>query len=467
MKKPCVLIIDDERHTREGLRRALSPKYEILLADHGERGLELLRTHSVDVVLTDLRMPGMDGMTFIRRATALPMPPLIIMLTAYGTLQTAVEAMKVGAYDYLMKPVDLDNLEMVIERGLESRRLRNENETLRNELDRRYGVHSIVGNSPVMVEVLETVQQVARARTTVLLTGESGVGKELIAQAIHRISPRSTKPFVAVHCASLNPNLLESELFGHEKGAFTSAHERRIGRFERADGGTLFLDEIGEIDASIQVKLLRVLETRTFERVGGNVPIEVDVRLITATNRDLKGLVDAGRFREDLYYRLNVVEIRVPPLREHKEDIPLLLDHYLRVFVEENAKPLNGFTREALKVLTAYSWPGNVRELRNTVERMVVMARGTSLTLNDVPADLRQAVADSIQAGDADANGEASDPAAAPTLDITENERALIVRALRECNGNKSEAARKLGISRRTLHRRIHQYGLESFQPAL
>ncbi|NOY81974.1 MAG: sigma-54-dependent Fis family transcriptional regulator [Kiritimatiellaeota bacterium] len=465
MKKPCVLIIDDERHTREGLQRALSPKYEILLAGHGERGLELLRTHSVDVVLTDLRMPGMDGMTFIRRATALPMPPLIVMLTAYGTLQTAVEAMKVGAYDYLMKPVDLDNLEMVIERGLESRRLRNENETLRKELDRRYGVHNIVGNSPVMAEVLETVQQVARARTTVLLSGESGVGKELIAQAIHRISPRSSKPFVAVHCASLNPNLLESELFGHEKGAFTGAHERRIGRFERADGGTLFLDEIGEIDASIQVKLLRVLETHTFERVGGNVSIEVDVRLVTATNRDLKELVDAGHFREDLYYRLNVVHIRVPPLREHKEDIPLLLDHYLRVFVEENGKPLNGFTREALKVLTAYSWPGNVRELRNTVERMVVMARGTSLTLNDVPAELRQAVADSIEAGEENANGESFDPAPAPTLDITENERALIVRALRECNGNKSEAARKLGISRRTLHRRIHQYGLESFQP--
>ncbi len=466
-KKACILIVDDELHTREGLRRALSPEYEVLTTDNGRTALEILQTRAVDIVLTDLRMPGMDGMTFTRRATALPDPPLIIMLTAYGTVQNAIQAMKMGAYDYLMKPVDLDNLEMVIHRGLETRRLKRENAELRRALDERSGLEGIIGNSPPMIEVLEMIRQVAPARTTVLITGESGVGKELVARAIHRLSPRATHPFLAVHCAALNPNLLESELFGHEKGAFTGAHERRIGRFEAADGGTLFLDEIGEIDAAIQVKLLRVLESRSLERVGGTHPIEVDVRLITATNQDLKRLVDAGRFREDLYYRLNVVHIHIPPLRERPEDIPILLDHFLRRFTRENQKQINGFTKEALKILNVYSWPGNVRELRNAVERMVVMARGTSLTLGDVPADIRQAVAEQLadsESGAAETPGAESGPpgeiAPEPTLDITENERNLIVRALEQCNGNRSAAARKLGISRRTLHRKLHRYGL-------
>jgi len=470
MKKPRILIVEDEPHTREGLRMALEEKYEVLVAEDGQKGLDILREIPVDVVLTDLRMPGIDGLTFIKRATSLPDPPLIVMLTAYGTLQTAVEAMKIGAYDYLMKPVDLDNLEMIIERGLETRRLRNENESLRRELDERYGLKYIIGQSRAMIEILDTVRQVAPTRSTVLITGESGVGKELIARAIHQLSPRAQKPFVVVHCAALNPNLLESELFGHEKGSFTGAHERRIGRFEAADGGDIFLDEIGEIDLSIQIKLLRVLETRTFERVGGTVPIEVDVRVIAATNRDLKQLVDAGRFREDLYYRLNVVHIHIPPLRERKEDIPLLLNYFVRKFAEENGKVVNGFSKEALKILTAYSWPGNVRELRNVVERMVVMARGTSLTLSDVPPDIRQAVAEQLEhneatsdVSDVSAPGREENDAPSPSdpgLDITANERRLIMKALEECNGNRTQAARLLGISRRTLIRKLHKYGI-------
>ncbi len=457
--RPTVLVIDDELNTREGLRRALSHKYTILLAESAERGSELLRQHRTDVVLTDLRMPGMDGMTFTRRVTAAEDAPLVIMLTAYGNVQTAVEAMKVGAYDYLTKPINLDNLEMVIERGLDSRRLRVENEALQRELDVRYGMDSIIGKSKAMTQVLETVHQVADARSTVLLTGESGTGKELIAHVLHRLGPRCDKPYVVIHCAALNPNLLESELFGHEKGAYTGAHERVIGRFEKADGGTLFLDEIGEIDASTQIKLLRVLETRAFERVGGTEPIEVDVRVIAATNRDLKALVAEGTFREDLYYRLNVVNVHLPPVRSRVDDIPLLLDHFLRKAAEENGKSLNGFTPEAVKVLCAYRWPGNVREIRNCVERMVVMSRGASLTLNDVPVELRTAVADTFAEQPQQASAVAHTEQA--MLDIDANERNLIIRALRETNGNRTAAAKVLGISRRTLHRKLHTYGLE------
>jgi len=452
--KPTILIIDDEKNTRDGLRRAFEHKYAILLAEDAGRGLRLLAEQPVDVVLTDLRMPGIDGMAFTREVTSRENAPLVVMLTAYGTLQTAVDAMKIGAYDYLTKPVDLDNLEMVIDRGLESRRLREENRRLRVELDSRFGFDSLVGNSKAMLDVFDMARQVASARSTVLITGESGTGKELIAHAIHRLSGRVEQPFVVVHCASLNENLLESELFGHEKGAYTSAHQRASGRFERAHGGSLFLDEIGEINASTQIKLLRVLETHTFERVGGNEPIEVDVRLIAATNRDLRRLVDEGRFREDLYYRLNVVNIHIPPLRERGDDVPLLLSYYLQRSATENGKTLSGFTSEAMKVLSAYHWPGNVRELRNSVERMVVMARGSALTLKDVPSEIRNGVAVALEGHDAAAP-------TTPPLDMDANEKQLILRALHETRGNRTAAAKALGISRRTLHRKLHTYGLE------
>ncbi|MDD4099446.1 MAG: sigma-54 dependent transcriptional regulator, partial [Lentisphaeria bacterium] len=336
--KPTILIIDDERNTREGIKLALEDKYSILLAEDGLRGLALLKDKKVDIVLTDLRMPGLDGMDFTREVASWENHPLIIMLTAYGSVQTAVEAMKNGAYDYLTKPVNLDNLEMMIERGLETQRLRRENETLRQELGQQQGLDNIIGSSKAMQDIFDTVRQIADTRTTVLLTGESGTGKEVFARAIHQLSSRAKKPFIALHCAALNENLLESELFGHEKGAFTGASERTIGRFEHADGGTLFLDEIGEITPSTQVKLLRVLDTHTFERVGGAATIKVDVRLLAATNRDLKAMVAEGTFREDLYYRLNVVNLVLPPLRERQEDIPPLLNHFLKRTTAENSK---------------------------------------------------------------------------------------------------------------------------------
>ncbi len=448
MDKARILIIDDEKNTREGLQRYFRGKYQIELAESAEKGLQAVQREPFDLVLVDLRMPGMDGLGFIKRATARENAPLVVLLTAYGTMQIADEAMRNGAYDYLTKPLNLANLEMVIERGLESRLSRLENERLRGQADSRCGLASIVGKSTAMVSVFEMVRQVAPARSTVLLTGDSGTGKEVVAQAIHQLSPRANQAFVVVHCASLNPNLLESELFGHEKGSYTGAHDKQIGRFEKADGGTLFLDEIGELDASTQIKLLRVLETRTFERVGGIAPIEVDVRLLAATNRDLKALVEAGKFREDLYYRLNVVNIHLPPLRKRQGDIPLLIDYFLKFFAKENAKPVNGFSPEAMKVLTSYAWPGNVRELRNCVERMVVMARGTTLTLGDVPADIRSAAAH-------------PELATAPdSLDLNLQERELIIRALQECRGNRTQAADKLGISRRTLYRKLDAYEL-------
>ncbi|MGI6356035.1 MAG: sigma-54-dependent transcriptional regulator [Lentisphaeria bacterium] len=456
--KPTILIIDDERNTREGIKLALEDKYTVLLAEDALRGLAILTEKKVDIVLTDLRMPGMDGMDFTREVSSWEDHPLIIMLTAYGSVQTAVEAMKNGAYDYLTKPVNLDNLEMMIERGLETQRLRRENEALRQKLGQQQGLDNIIGNSKVMQDIFDTVRQVADTRTTVLLTGESGTGKEVFARAIHQLSSRAKKPFIALHCAALNENLLESELFGHEKGAFTGATERVIGRFEHADGGTLFLDEIGEITPSTQVKLLRVLDTHTFERVGGNTTIEVDVRLLAATNRDLKAMVAEGTFREDLYYRLNVVNLVLPPLRERPEDIPPLLNHFLQHTAAENNKQIDGITGDAVKVLMAHTWPGNVRELRNCVERMVVFARGATLTLNDVPANIRQAVSDQFQAPAEEAAAELA--ASENHLDIKANERALILQALAECKGNRSQAAKKLNISRRTLHRKLNQYGI-------
>ena len=459
LEKPLILIIDYERNTREGLRGALADQYDVLLAEDGLRGLALLQQHDVDIVLTDLRMPGMDGMDFTRKVAGMDNPPLIIMLTAYGSVQTAVEAMKVGAYDYLTKPVNLDNLEMMIARGLETLRQRAKAGSEHNSLGSQDGLDGIIGRSKRITAVFTAVRQVAESRSTVLLSGESGTGKELFARAIHQLSSRADKPFIAIHCAALNENLLESELFGHEKGAFTGANERVIGRFEKADGGTLFLDEIGEITPATQVKLLRVLETRNFERVGGGNTITVDVRLIAATNRDLKAMVDAGTFREDLFYRLHVVNIALPPLRERQEDIPLLLDFYLKRTAQENDKVIEGFSPEAVKVLGTYDWPGNVRELRNCVERMVVFARGSTLTLNDVPEDIRQAVGEQL-AGANDQSGDTQETATDP-LDIKANEKNLIIQALAECGGNRSQAAIKLNISRRTLHRKLKEYGIQ------
>lgn len=451
MKKEAILIVDDEKSTRDGLARALGRQYEILLAENGQRALDLLSDRAVDLVLIDLRMPGMDGLTLMQRILARSPQPVCILLTAYGSIEMAVEAMKRGAYDFLTKPVNLDQLDILIRRALRAREMETENRLLREQLDSKYGLENMIGQSLAIREVFDTIRQVAPSRATVLIQGESGTGKELVAHAIHRLSPRASGPFVAVHCAALTPTLLESELFGHEKGAFTGATERRPGRFELADGGSLFLDEISEIDSSVQVKILRVLEERTFERVGGRDSLEVDVRLIAATNRDLRKLVDEKKFREDLYFRLNVVIIDLPPLRDRRDDIPLLAQRFLEEFNRENQKQVEGLTPDCLDALTAYAWPGNIRELRNVIERMIVLARQNKLTLRDLPPSVRESV-------------QGRSPAASPAsgLSLEEAERNLIIKALESCRGNRTKAARQLGISRRTLHRKINEYGLHS-----
>ncbi|TAN35556.1 MAG: sigma-54-dependent Fis family transcriptional regulator [Verrucomicrobia bacterium] len=449
MKKPTILIADDEKNTREGLARALQRHYVVLLAEDGRRALALLDQQPVDVVLSDVRMPGMDGLTLLSRALARQPQPLVILLTAYGTVETAVEAMKRGAYDFLTKPVNLDQLDIKLKQALRSREVETENRALREQLDAKFGLESILGNSPAIQEVFDMIRQVAPTRTTVLIEGESGTGKELVARAIHQVGSRAKGPFVPVHCAALSKTLLESELFGHEKGAFTGATERRQGRFEMADGGTLFLDEIGEIDPAVQVKILRVLEEHKFERVGGSETLEVDVRLLTATNRDLKKMVEEGKFRADLFYRLYVVNIHLPPLRERSGDILLLAQHFLQEFAAENQKPVAGITPDALDLLAAYRWPGNVRELRNVMERMVVLARGEKLTVRDLPANIRELAA-----------GKPAGAALGGNLTIEAAEQQLIVQALKQHDGNRTLAAQQLGLSRRTLHRKLNEYGL-------
>jgi two-component system response regulator AtoC len=453
-EQPTLLIVDDEKTTREGLRAALEDRYDVYLAEDAKAALNLLEQEHFDVLLTDFKLPNEDGMKLIARAKSLPKPPICILMTAYGSEEVAVEAMKRGADDYIAKGrLQIDELEMRIARALRQQKLEVENVTLRQQLDSKFGVENIIGQSPAIQEVLDVVKQVAPTRATVLLLGESGTGKELIAKAIHQLSPRAKQSMVSVHCAALSASLLESELFGHEKGAFTGAHERRVGRIEQAQGGTLFLDEIGEIDATIQVKLLRFLGERTFERVGSNKTLVADVRLVAATNKNLEELVKAGTFREDLFFRLRVVEITLPPLRARMGDVPLLAQSFLREFAKENNKPVNEFTVDALETLMSYHWPGNVRELRTAIEHAVVLCRGEKIAARDLPASVRGGAA-------------AADPQRALSrndLTVTEAEKQLIIRALKETRGNRTLAAKKIGMSRRTLHRKLHTYGLEEF----
>jgi len=449
--KSVVLIVDDEKNTRDGLARALKRSYEVFTAESGAAALDILSDTSVDVMLSDLRMPVMDGMTLMQRALAGSPNLACILLTAYGSVETAVEAMRYGATDFLTKPVNLKELELVLERVLRSRNAESENRQLREQLDLKFGMGNIIGNSPQMHAVFDTVRQVAGSRATVLIQGESGTGKELVAKAIHQLSSRNHGAFIPVHCAALSLTLLESELFGHEKGAFTGAAERRKGRFEMADGGSLFLDEIGEIDASVQVKILRALEERKFERVGGQETVEVDTRLIAATNRDLKQMVADGDFREDLYYRLYVVAITLPPLRERTGDIPLLLKHYLDEFNAENGRDVEGFSPDALDLLASYNWPGNVRELRNVVEQTVVLSRNKRIGVRDLPGHIR----DRDDAGVSVSVGSGT---------LGELEKQAIAQALKAAGGNRTRAAEQLGISRRTLHRKIAEYGFEELK---
>jgi two-component system response regulator AtoC len=453
---PTLLIVDDEKTTREGLRAALEHRYDVYLAEDAKAAMGLLEKDSFDVLLTDFRLPTEDGMKLIARAKSLSKPPICILMTAYGSEELAVEAMKHGADDYIAKGrLQIDELELRIANALRRQRLEAENVALHQQLDAKFGVQNVVGESPAMKEVLEIVQQVAPTRATVMLLGESGTGKEMVAKVIHQLSPRAQQPMVTVHCAALAPTLLESELFGHEKGAFTGAHERRIGRFEQAQGGTLFLDEIGEIDASIQIKLLRFLGERTFERVGSNKTLTADVRLIAATNKDLQEQVKAGVFREDLFFRLRVVEIRLPPLRDRLEDIPLLARSFVAEFSRENEKPVKGFTSDAFDLLMQYQWPGNVRELRTALEHAVVLCRGDRLTVRDLPVALREAGSRAPEEKDMKRLLARND------LTAKEAEREMIVRALKAANGNRTLAAKRLGMSRRTFHRRLHLHDLK------
>jgi len=449
-----ILIVDDEKPTRDGLRAALEDHYEVWVAEDAKAAMSLLEQENFAVMLTDFRLPQEDGMKLMQRAKALPKPPICILMTAYGSEELAVEAMKRGADDYIAKGrLQIDELEMRIARALRQQELEVENVQLREQLDERFGMENILGDSPALREVLDVVRQVAPTRATVLLLGESGTGKELIAKAIHQLSPRANQQMITVHCAALSSTLLESELFGHEKGAFTGALERRIGRFEQAQGGTLFLDEIGEIDATLQVKLLRFLGERTFERVGSNKTLTADVRLIAATNKNLEERVKAGAFREDLFFRLRVVEISLPPLRERAGDIPLLAQKFLREFAHENGKPLNDFTADALEWLMNYSWPGNVRELRTAIEHAVVLCRGEKISARDLPPPVRAG-------GPSD---HLAPPLARNDLTVREAEKQLIIRALKETDGNRTLAAKKIGMSRRTFHRKLHLYHLEGF----
>lgn len=455
-KKPLILIVDDEKNTRDGLLRALRDDYRVAIAENGMRALEWLDNHTADVVLSDLRMPGMDGMALLSRIQARDPQPICILLTAYGNIETAVEAMRRGAYDFLTKPVNLDRLELLLKRALRERELGEENKQLREALDEKYGFENFIGSSAPMQDVFETIRQVAPTRVTVLIQGESGTGKELAAHALHQLSPRANAPFVPVHCAALSSSLLESELFGHEKGAFTGATERRRGRFEMANGGTLFLDEIGEIDAALQVKILRVLEERQFERVGGAETVNVDVRLVAATNRDLRQMVADGTFREDLFYRLYVVTVQLPALRDRPDDIPLLAQYFLKKAATENGRTTDGMTPDLLNALCRYSWPGNVRELRNVMERMVVLSKTDKLSLRDAPLEIRPGVLRGEKSAAASMDGMEDTPGGT----MKNVEKQMIQAALARHDGSRTQAAKELGISRRTLHRKLNQFGL-------
>ena len=445
-----ILIVDDEKHTREGLRQSLEEDFDVYTAGNADEAINVLSADQIDLVLTDLRLGADDGMALIERILQRPRPPVCMLMTAYGSIATAVEAMKRGAYDFVTKPVNIDELGLKIARAINGRRTEQENVQLRQQVDKRFGLESLVGESRAMHDIFDIVRQVAPSRATVLIAGESGTGKELIAHAIHNLSNRNKTRFIAFNCAAFSPQLIESELFGHERGAFTGAVERRIGRFEQAAGGTLFVDEIGEIDSNIQVKLLRALDPGVFERVGGSQSIHADVRLIAATNRDLTSLVREGKFREDLYYRLNVVQVRIPPLRERKEDIPLLATSFLKEISERDAKAFRPLSADAMEALLRYDWPGNVRELKGAIDSGVTLATGNQITVRDLPMTVRGA-------SGLTAHHESGDQA---LVNIHDNEIRLIMRALEETGGNRTEAAQKLGISRRTLHRRLKELHL-------
>ena len=448
-----VLIVDDERNIRSGLSIAFEDEdFDTLEAENGEVAWNIINKKSVDLVITDLRMPVLSGYDLLKRiSSTFPTLPVIV-LTGHGTIEDAVKAMQDGAIDFFTKPVDLDHIILTARKALQNskileqnRRLTEEITTLKQKVQAR---GTIIGKSEKLTKMMSLIEQVAPTRASVLVTGESGVGKELVADALHRLSDRKDGPFIKVHCASLSSNLLESELFGHEKGAFTGAVSQKKGRFELADGDTIFLDEIGEIDSATQVKILRVLQEREFERVGGTETVKVDVRIVAATNRDLLEEVKKGNFREDLFYRLNVVHIEVPPLRERKEDIPLLMSSFLEEFNREDKRTIEGFSPAARKAMYAYSWPGNIRQLRNTIESAVVTCRGKVIDTGDLPEQIV-------------AENRAGEVSIRLGVTLSEAERTVIMSTLDFCEGNKTKASEMLGIGRKTLHRKLEEYNVE------
>ena len=460
-RQPVLLIVDDEKPTREGLRLALEGEFDVFLAANLKEAESVLQNEHVDVLLTDLRLGSDNGMEVLDRAIALSKPPLAVMMTAYGSVDTAVESMRRGAWHFVTKPLNLDEVEMLLKRGLRSRLLEEENRELKQVVAEKRSLKNLIGKSPALAQTIDRIEQVSPTRATVLIEGESGTGKEVVAHTIHQLSGRPASKFVIVHCAALSAQLLESELFGHEKGAFTGAAQRRLGRFEQADGGTIFLDEIGEIDAATQVKLLRVLSERTIERVGSNTPVKVDVRVIAATNKNLRTLVEKGEFREDLFFRLNVIKIDMPPLRERGEDVILLAAAFLQEFAKENQKAVQHLSDESLRLLRGYRWPGNVRELRTVIEHGVVMCNGTEIGVDHLPQFLHMAphveLTKSLFATKESQKGLAS----MDDLNLNALEQRVIQQALTRADGNRTEAAELLGISRRTLQRKLKEYGYQ------
>ncbi len=446
--KFTILIIDDEKNIREGLGAAFEMEgYEVRLAANGKEGLDLIAKGDIDLVITDLRMDGISGEEVLRRVTTETPGIPVIVLTGHGSIDAAVDAMRNGAYDFLTKPLNLDRLSMLVKRALERRELSLQHTQLKAEVSSAHTLDNMIGKSGEMQKVFTLIKKVAPTKASVLITGESGVGKELVADAIHNLSPRSAHEMIRVHCAALSETLLESELFGHEKGAYTGAEKMQKGRFELAHESTIFLDEIGEVNASVQVKLLRVLQDHKIMRVGGEKTIDIDVRVIAATNRDMEKEVKEGRFREDLYYRLNVVHIAVPPLRERRDDIPLLLNAFLKEYAKENGKNVTGIDNRARALLYKYDWPGNIRELRNCIESAVVMCGGNEITPEDLPPTVSASIA-------------------APSITIPvgttldDAEKAIICENLAANKGNKSKTADILGIGRKTLHRKLQEYGI-------
>jgi DNA-binding NtrC family response regulator len=441
-----ILIVDDEANARAALSEILHDEgYQTETAADGFKALGKLEEFQPDVILTDVKMPGLDGIAFIDKARAAAPSAVFVVMTAFGTISSAVAAVKKGADNYLTKPLEYEALSAVVERAMEKARLLQETRQLRDRLRERNAFHHIVTDDPKMKEILALVAQVGAARASVLITGESGTGKELIAEAIHAASPRADKPLVRLNCAALAEGLLESELFGHERGAFTGAVARREGRFKQADGGTLFLDEASEIPLGTQVKLLRALQEKSFERVGGNETLKVDVRIIAATNRDLGAAIKSGTFREDLFYRLNVVPIEIPPLRERRRDVPLLASFFLRRYADENGRAIDAISEEALDVFASYAWPGNVRELENAIERAVVLCDGPTIEKRHLPQSLAGEVP-----------GAGAPPV--PGTSIYDLERWAILKTLEACGGSTSKAAMILGISTRKVQYKLHEY---------